>query len=187
MSNKGNAKILAQHFTPAAVARLAWDAVRAFAGKELGAGACVIDPAAGEGALLAAVGRAYQTTGIEIDARLAERGRSQADRFYIGDGLLGTFPEVEEESFDCVLANPPFGKLGPLLPLFGEDGPGRLAQRFRLLDGQKQVRAFPVESLFVERALQLTRPAGWLALILPEGFFANARQQGVRDWLLCLR
>ena len=51
MSNKGNAKILAQHFTPAAVARLAWDAVRAFAGKELGAGACVIDPAAGEGAL----------------------------------------------------------------------------------------------------------------------------------------
>ena len=184
MGNEGNAKILAQHFTPAAVARLAWDAVGAFAGKELGAGARVVDPAAGEGALLAGVGRAYQTTGIEIDAGLAERGRSQADRFYTGDGLLGTFPEVEDGSFDCVLANPPFGKLGPMLPLFGADGPGRLAQRFRLLDGQKHIRAFPVESLFVERALQLTRPAGWLALILPEGFFANARQQGVRDWLL---
>ena len=184
MSNKGNAKILAQHFTSAAVAQLAWDAVRAFAGKELSAGAHVVDPAAGEGALLAAVGRAYQTTGIEIDARLAERGRSQADRFYIGDGLLGTFPEVEDGSFDCVLANPPFGKLGPMLPLFGVDGPGRLAQRFRLLDGQKHIRAFPVESLFVERALQLTRPAGWLALILPEGFFANARRQSERDWLL---
>ena len=184
MGNEGNAKILAQHFTPAAVARLAWDAVGAFAGKELSAGARVVDPAAGEGALLAVVGRAYQTTGIEIDAGLAERGRSQADRFYIGDGLLGTFPEVEDGSFDCVLANPPFGKLGPMLSLFGTDGPGRLAQRFRLLDGQKHIRAFPVESLFVERALQLTRPAGWLALILPEGFFANARRQSERDWLL---
>ena len=184
MGNEGNAKLLAQHFTPAAVARLAWDAVRALAGKELGAGVRVIDPAAGAGALLAVVGRAYQTTGIEIDAGLAERGRSQADRFYTGDGLLGTFPEVADGSFDCVLANPPFGKLGPMLPLLGEDGTGRLARRFRLLDGQKQVRSFPVELLFVERALQLTRPAGWLALILPEGFFANARRQGVRDWLL---
>ena len=111
-------------------------------------------------------------------------GCSQADRFYTGDGLLGTFPEVEDESFDCVLANPPFGKLGPMLPLFGSDGPCRLARRFRLLDGQKQMCAFPVESLFIERALQLTRPAGWMALILPEGFFANARRQDMRDWLL---
>ena len=184
MSNAGNAKTLAQHFTPAAVAQLVWDAVRTLAGKELGTGARVVDPAAGEGALLAVVGRACQTTGIEIDEGLAERGRSQADRFYTGDGLLGTFPEVEDESFDCVLANPPFGKLGPMLSLFGTDGPCRLARRFGLLDGQKQVRAFPVELLFVERALQLTRPAGWMALILPEGFFANARRQGVRDWLL---
>ena len=184
MSNGGNAKILAQHFTPAAVAQLVWDAVYTLAGKELGAGAHVVDPAAGEGALLAAVGRAYQTTGIEIDAGLAERGRSQASRFYTGDGLLGTFPEVADETFDCVLANPPFGKLGPMLPLFGTDGPCRLARRFRLLDGQKQVRTFPVELLFIERALQLIRPTGWMALILPEGFLANTRRQGVRDWLL---
>ena len=170
MSNEGNAKSLAQHFTPAAVAQLAWDAVRTLAGKELGAGARVIDPAAGEGALLAVVGRAYQTTGIEIDEGLAERGRSQADRFYTGDGLLGTFPEVADESFDCVLANPPFGKLGTMLPLFGADGSRRLAQRFRLFDGQKQMRAFPVESLFVERALQLTRPAGWMALMALASF-----------------
>ena len=130
------------------------------------------------------VGRAYQTTGIEIDAGLAERGRSQADRFYTGDGLLGTLPEVADEMFDCVLANPPFGKLGPMLPLLGTDGPCRLAQRFELLDGQKQMRSFPVELLFIERALQLTRPTGWIALILPEGFLANSRRQGARDWLL---
>ena len=184
MSNEGNAKTLAQHFTPAAVAQLAWDAVRTLAGSDLAAGSRVVDPAAGEGALLGVVGQAYETTGIEIDEALAERGRSQADRFYTGDGLLGTFPGVEDGSFDCVVANPPFGKLGPMLSLFGEDGPYRLAQRFRLLDGQKQMRAFPVELIFVERALQLLRPAGWLALILPEGILANARQQGARDWLL---
>lgn len=184
MSNRGNAKTLAQHFTPPAVARLAWDAVRTLAGDELRAGACVIDPAAGEGALLAVVGPAYQTTGIEIDGRLVEQGCRRADRFYTGDGLLGAFPAVADESFDCVLANPPFGKLGPMLPWFGPDGSSRLVQRFRLLDEQKQVPAFPVEALFAERALQLTRPAGWMALILPEGFLANARRQGVRDWLL---
>ena len=66
-----NAKPLAQHFTPPAVARLAWDAVQTLAGKELGAGARVVDPAAGEGALLAAVGPACQTTSIELDGRLA--------------------------------------------------------------------------------------------------------------------
>ena len=184
MSNRGNAKTLAQHFTPPAVARLAWDAVRTLAGDELRAGARVVDPAAGEGALLAVVGPDYQTTGIEIDGRLVEQGRRRADRFYTGDGLLGAFPAVADESFDCVLANPPFGKLGPMLPWLGPDGPGRLVQRFGLLNGQKQVSAFPVEALFVERALQLTRPAGWMALILPEGFLANARRQGVRDWLL---
>ena len=184
MSNRGNAKTLAQHFTPPAVARLAWDAVRTLAGNELRAGAQVVDPAAGQGALLAVVGPVYQTTGIEIDGRLVEQGRSRADRFYTGDGLLGTFPEVADGSFDCVLANPPFGKLGPMLPFLGPDGAGRLGRRFRLLDGQKQVHTFPVESLFAERALQLTRPAGWMALILPEGFLANARRQGMRDWLL---
>ena len=184
MSNRGNAKTLAQHFTPPAVARLAWDAVRMLAGKELGADARVVDPAAGEGALLAVVGPACRTTGIEIDGRLAEQGCRRADRFYTGDGLLGAFPAVADGSFDCALANPPFGKVGPLLPWLGPDGADRLVERFKLLAGPKQVPAFPVEALFAERALQLTRAAGWLALILPEGFLANARQQGVRDWLL---
>ena len=68
MSNEGNAKTLAQHFTPTVVAQLVWDAVRSLAGKELSAGARVVDPAAGEGALLGVVGQAYETTGIEIDA-----------------------------------------------------------------------------------------------------------------------
>ena len=186
MSSAGNAAGLAQHFTPPAVAQFVWDAVRALAGKDLDAGSRVIDPAAGEGALLAVVDRAYRITGVEIDARLAERGECAADQFYTGDGLLGAFPQVVDDRFDCVLANPPFGKIRSVLPLLGHEKESSLGQRFNLMDimAIKRLDSFPIELLFVERALQLVRPLGWLALILPEGFFANARLQVARDWLL---
>jgi len=186
VSSAGNAARLAQHFTPPAVAQFAWEAVRALAGKDLESGSRVIDPAAGEGALLEVVDRAFRTTGIEIDARLAERGGSAADRFNTGDGLLGAFPQVVEGHFDCVLANPPFGKIRSLLPLLGQDWEILLGQRFKLIGikAVKHLDSFPVELLFVERALQLVRPSGWLALILPESFFANAHLQIARDWLL---
>ena len=112
--------MLAQHFTPPAVARFAWEAVCALAGTELAPDARIIDPAAGEGALLAAAARC-QTTGIEIDRQLAQKAGRVAEKVHAGDGLLGTFAEEVDGVFDCVLANPPFGKLGPILPLLGRD------------------------------------------------------------------
>ena len=175
---------LAQHFTPPEVARFVWEAVCALAGMDLAPGARVIDPAAGEGALLAAVSRC-RTTGIEIDRKLAEKASMVADRVHVGDGLFGTFAEAVDGVFDCVLANPPFGKLGPLLPLLRRDALNIIRQRFSVFDvlQTKNSETLPVELLFVERALQMVRPKGWLSLILPEGFFTNARTQKVRDWL----
>lgn len=186
MKGEVNAVDLAQHFTPAAVARFAWAAVRVQAGRDLGVGSRVIDPAAGEGALLAAVGPACHTTGIEIDAALSKRGRQLAKRFYTGDGLLGVFPHVEDGGFDCVLANPPYGKFKDVISLLGYNDQTAMGQQFSLLEEMPENRlsTFPVELVFAERALQLVRPSGWLALILPEGFFANARMQEARDWLL---
>jgi type I restriction-modification system DNA methylase subunit len=43
---------------------------------------------------------------------------------------------------------------------------------------------FPIEILFTERFLQLAKPDGLIAIILPEGIFANAQTQYFRDWLL---
>jgi hypothetical protein len=43
---------------------------------------------------------------------------------------------------------------------------------------------FPIEILFTERFLQLAKPGGIIAIILPEGIFANAQTQYFRDWLL---
>ena len=175
---------LAQHFTPPAVARFAWEAVCALAGRDLAPGARIIDPAAGEGALLAAAARC-RTTGIEIDRQLVQKAGRVAEKIHVGDGLLGTFAEEVDGVFDCVLANPPFGKLRPILPLLGRDAKNIIRQRFSVssIMTTKTLETLPVEVLFIERALQMVRPKGWLSLILPESFFANARLQKVRDWL----
>ena len=177
---------LAQHFTPAPVARFVWAAVRALAGQDLVEGSRIIDPAAGEGALVEVVGRGYHTAGIEIDARLAGRGRQSAKRFFTGDALLGDFCTVEDGAFDCVLANPPFGKLKDIYPASINVVQNIVAKRFKVLQevSGKRLHSFPLELLFVEKSLQLVRPSGWLGLILPEGIFANIRLQGVRDYLL---
>ena len=55
MSCVVSAKSLAQHFTPVSVARFVWAVVRGLAGRDLGVGSRVIDPAAGAGALLSVV------------------------------------------------------------------------------------------------------------------------------------
>ena len=186
MGSERNAEDLAQHFTPASVADFAWAVMRTIAKRDLERGARVVDPAAGEGALLAAIGPGYHTVGVEIDARLAEKGRRSSKLFYTGDGLLGDFPEVKEGRFDCVMANPPYGKLKDVFGVLDGDMQAAVEQGFKVtgLVSGKTLNAFPIEMLFIERALRLVRPSGWLALILPEGVFANARLQGARDWLL---
>jgi len=174
---------LAQHFTPEDVARFVWDMVRRRAGKELGESPRIIDPAAGSGVFVDVVVRSGRVRrenayGIEIDARLGVRHPP----FYIGDGLLGTFSGVEDGSFDVVLGNPPFGKLSAFLEVMGEPLLELVQERFAL-GRQGSGASCPIELLFIERALQLVRPEGWIAFIMPEGFFANKRLQKARDWL----
>ena len=56
-----------------------------------------------------------------------------------------------------------------------------------LLLSSKDIRklmTYPIEILFTERFLQLAKPGGLIAIILPEGIFANAQTQYFRDWLL---
>jgi len=48
----------------------------------------------------------------------------------------------------------------------------------------KKLMTFPIEILFTERFLQLAKPGGLIAIILPDGIYANAQTQYFRDWLL---
>ena len=198
---------LAQHFTPEPVAEFMWRLAA-----DLGSGDSregrVIDPAAGEGALLMQAALhgvpAHNICGIEVDP-----GVSQAQvsgRVYKGDGLTGEFPAVLDASFDTVVGNPPFGRcraamseeqleavlrgVPRVFEIWRGDGrPSRDASTrvvvSRASAGQRRLLcSAAIEHLFLERALQLVKPGGLVVFILPEGFLANSRTQRVRDWVI---
>ncbi len=72
------------------------------------------------------------------------------------------------ESFDLVVSNPPFG-----ITLSGETR-AKLGTTFTLPDST------PSEGLFIERCFQLLKPAGRLALVLPESVLNAKEMVGVR-------
>jgi len=47
----------------------------------------------------------------------------------------------------------------------------------------KRLSTFPIEILFAERFVQLCKPNGIVAAILPDGIFASAKTQAFRSWL----
>ena len=154
-----------------------------------------IDPAAGQGVFLDVglsngwlePGGSY---GIELDSRLKPIGMAEeSSGFRTGDGLCGTFPGVRAGSFDLVIGNPPFGTVARVLPPKALQRLERLGE-FRFSIGSKPgasqrrpVGKLRIEHLFLERALELVREGGVIALILPEGFLANVRYQSVRNWV----
>ncbi|HEX9200703.1 MAG TPA: N-6 DNA methylase [Acidobacteriaceae bacterium] len=92
------------------------------------------------------------------------------------DALLpfSNYPDIQPESFDLVLTNPPFGSL------LSQDALGQLGT-FELAQGKKSV---PLEILGLERSLQFLRPNGRLLIVLPDGILANRATGGVRDWIM---
>jgi type I restriction enzyme M protein len=91
------------------------------------------------------------------------------------DALLAfsNYPDLQPESFDVVLTNPPFGSL------LGHEAITRLG-RFRLAEGRRSV---PLEVLGLERCIQFLRPGGRLGIVLPDGILVNRGTRGVREWL----
>ncbi len=108
---------------------------------------------------------AYKPLALYADARLRVAGsdtRSVAESAYA--------PSVCE-TFDVVISNPPFG-----VTLAAETRQ-RLSQAFSL-PGTSSTEAF-----FVERAFQLLRPGGRLAIVLPESIL-NAADTALRLFLM---
>jgi len=91
------------------------------------------------------------------------------------DALLpfSNYHDIERESFDMVLTNPPFGSV------LGVDALRTLAD-FELARNRRKV---PLELLGLERSLAFLRPGGILAIVLPESIFVNASAGFVREWI----
>jgi len=88
---------------------------------------------------------------------------------------------IQPGQFDIILTNPPFGSKIPI------DDPHILNQfelaRFGLTTGQRR-GSMPPEQLFIERCLQLLKPGGRLAIVLPDSILSNPGLAFIRRWIL---
>lgn len=91
------------------------------------------------------------------------------------DALLdfANYPDLEQEMFDVILTNPPFGSL------LSAESISQLG-KFDLAKGRKRV---PLEVLGLERCLQFLRPGGRMAIVLPDSVLTNRGTRYVREWI----
>lgn len=92
------------------------------------------------------------------------------------DSLLpfANYADLYRDTFDLVMTNPPFGVDLPQDSL-SQLGPFELAADRR--------SAVSLEIVALERCLQLLRPGGRLAIVLPDSVLSNRSAAGVRDWI----
>jgi len=173
--------------TPAALARwLARQALDAWtnarSSKALAA-IRVLDPAVGEGALLAAVQEELaarglaplspdQFLGVDVRAEAVARARAAVrGRFLVGNALLEAQPA--DRSADIVIANPPYVGARDLAAL---------------TDGRSLIEyfGFPADlyEYFLRRSLVWARPGGVVAMLLPHSWTALVGKEPLRRLVL---
>ena len=152
----------------------------------------VLDPACGEGALLAAACRRMERyrrgaggaglIGVEIDQGRARAGQLALHRagltaaqIFHGDALRRP-PPLQDGAFDAVIANPPFlsptASRGVLTPQLRQELRARLPEGLAALTN--------IAALFLADALQLVRPGGVVGMILPASFLTSRDAAPVR-------
>lgn len=93
-------------------------------------------------------------------------------RICYADALVhdhAAYPEIQNGTFDILVANPPFSVKG-----FLETLPDESPSHYRLTDMVNDTdTANSIETFFVERATQLLRPGGIAAIILPASILSN--------------
>jgi len=97
--------------------------------------------------------------------------------------------KIELESFDLLFTNPPFGAKIPI------DDPHILAQydlghiwreseNYQFMQTDELRRSVPPEQLFIERCVQMLKPYGRLAIVLPDSILSNPGLAYIRHWIL---
>lgn len=117
--------------------------------------------------------------GIEKEYRLSKIAKVSAYmygqpgiRICYGDALMHEHPnfaDIQNGSFDLLVANPPFSVTG-----FLETLPEAERNRYRLTNTINDLdTANSIETFFIERAAQLLAPGGIAAIILPASILSN--------------
>lgn len=76
--------------------------------------------------------------------------------------------------FDVIVTNPPFGSKIPI-----EDR--RILEQFEIA---KTSKSMPPEQVFIERCVQLLKPGGRLAIVLPDSILGAPGLIDIRKWIL---
>lgn len=94
------------------------------------------------------------------------------------DSLLPfeNYPDLHEGSFDLIMTNPPFGSDLPAEAI-AQLGP------FEIGNGNGRRGTLPLEIVGLERCVQLLRPGGRLAIVLPDSVLGNRSTSYAREWL----
>jgi len=178
---KSEEKVLGQFFTPPKLA----DFMVKFALLHLSQKEKGCDPACGNGVFLASMLKHgfKEVVGMDVDERcvasIPEEIRETA-KIFVGDALrrfptLLQEPILPEKYFDLVIGNPPFSAK------YGRVRDKAVLASYKLGAG---LRSQAIEVLFIERFIQLTRPGGVIAIILPDGVFLNLNYRRVRQFIL---
>ncbi|MCL5772676.1 MAG: N-6 DNA methylase [Actinobacteria bacterium] len=118
--------------------------------------------------------------------------------------------DIENQQFDAIVGNPPYGGVGlgqskltdelieqlsdfEILPKSIKNVLGNANiqpdffnsdKSFSLSNEVKQkIKSFPIEILFLERFIQLAKPGGWVAVIIPDGILTNSNSDYVREFI----
>jgi len=116
------------------------------------------------------------TIGIEKEDRLAKIAKVSSF-MYGQDGVkifdkdaLISIDEVKDESFDILVANPPFAVEGFLLNLTEEE-----KRRYELIKTvELNSNTNNIQCFFIERAKQLIKPNGVIGIIVPSSILSNS-------------
>ena len=136
--------------------------------------------------LLAGDGRHHIFKRDSLDARDWTRPESEDARVEFKRLLANLDNPTEERenqktyrylNFDILLTNPPFA---------GENPETGLLRQYELArkDGGKLRNNVERHILFIERTLDMIRPGGRIAIVLPQGVLNNTNMEYVRDYLM---
>jgi len=94
---------------------------------------------------------------------------------------------IQDEAFDVVVTNPPFGAKLKLPPSVGREEAYELSAEWRKSDGTWAPTTDYVQRelglLFLERSIRLLRPGGRLAIVLPDTYLFSPSYGWLVQWL----